>query len=36
MYVKDPAPFKSVNESTVISEEIKRMKEMLMYNKKTQ
>jgi hypothetical protein len=36
MYVKDPAPIKNVNESTVISEEIKRMKEMLMYNKKTQ
>jgi hypothetical protein len=36
MYVKDPEPVKNVNESTVISEEIKRMKEMLMYNKKTQ
>ena len=36
MYVKDPEPTKNVNESTVISEEIKRMKEMLMYNKKTQ
>lgn len=36
MYVKDPAPIKNVNESIVISEEIKRMKEMLMYNKKTQ
>lgn len=36
MYVKDPAPVKDINESTVISEEIKRMKEMLMYNKKTQ
>jgi len=36
MYIKDPEPTKNVNESTVISEEIKRMKEMLMYNKKTQ
>ena len=36
MYVKDPAPIKNVNESVVISEEVKRMKEMFTYNKKTQ
>jgi hypothetical protein len=36
MYVKDPAPFRNVNESVVISEEVKRMKEMFSYNKKTQ
>jgi len=36
MYVKDPAPIKNVNESVVISEEVKRMKEMFSYNKKTQ
>lgn len=36
MYVKDPAPIKNVNESVVISEEVKRMKEMFAYNKKTQ
>jgi hypothetical protein len=35
-YVKDPAPFRNVNESVVISEEVKRMKEMFSYNKKTQ
>ena len=41
MYEKDPAPTRSVNESEtkdnkVVLEEIKRMKEMLGYNKKTQ
>lgn len=40
MYVKDKQPVESVNESeeakTIISEEIKRMKEMASYNKKTQ
>lgn len=41
MYEKDPAPVKNVNEAEVekkqvISEEIKRMKEMVSYNKKTQ
>lgn len=37
MYVKDPAPIKKeVNESKVISEEVNRMKEMFLYNKKTQ
>lgn len=41
MYEKDPAPVKNVNEAEVkktqiISEEIKRMKEMESYNKKTQ
>jgi hypothetical protein len=40
MYVKDKQPVESVNESeeakTIISKEIKRMKEMASYNKKTQ
>lgn len=41
MYVKDPAPIKNVNESenessTLIENEIKRMKMMVEYNKKTQ
>lgn len=41
MYEKDAAPVKNVNEAEVentqiISEEIKRMKEMVSYNKKTQ
>lgn len=39
-YVKDPAPTKEVNESvkekSVVLEEIKRMKDMASYNKKTQ
>ena len=39
-YVKDPAPTTDVNESvkdkSVVLEEIKRMKDMLSYNKKTQ
>ncbi len=39
-YKKDPAPTKEVNESvedkSVVLEEIKRMKDMLSYNKKTQ
>lgn len=40
MYAKDAQPVSEVNESTedkhVVSEEIKRMKEMASYNKKTQ
>lgn len=39
MYVKDPAPVNNVNESvtkSVVLDEIKRMKDMVNYNKKTQ
>ena len=36
MYAKDPQPTTVVKESTVISEEILRMKQMASYNKKTQ
>jgi hypothetical protein len=33
MYVKDPQP---VTEKTPVNEEIQRMKEMFLYNKKSQ
>lgn len=36
MYAKDPQPSTIVKESSVISEEILRMKQMASYNKKTQ
>lgn len=39
MYVKDPAPVSNVNESvtkSIVLDEIKRMKDMVNYNKKTQ